>query len=116
MYNSLKTELFKKGEKRLKKIIEAINSNDREKFLKNLYNVFEKIAFKRYPILREIKRELLNFGADASLMSGSGSTIYAIFFDNKKAYYAFEYMKSIYKNTILCEPLKNGVEIIDIEN
>ncbi len=42
-------------------------------------NVLEYPAFYRYPALRELKRELLEAGATAALMSGSGATFYGIF-------------------------------------
>ena len=42
-------------------------------------NVLEYPAFYRFPALRELKRELLEAGAAAALMSGSGATFYGIF-------------------------------------
>lgn len=42
-------------------------------------NVLEYPAFYRFPALRELKRELLEAGASAALMSGSGATFYGIF-------------------------------------
>lgn len=43
-----------------------------------LQNDFEPYAFKKYPVLAEIKDELYNLGAGYVSMSGSGSAIYAI--------------------------------------
>jgi 4-diphosphocytidyl-2-C-methyl-D-erythritol kinase len=49
-----------------------------------LVNDFEKSALVRHPALIEIKRRLKQAGARGVLMSGSGSTIFAIF-DSDKA-------------------------------
>jgi 4-diphosphocytidyl-2-C-methyl-D-erythritol kinase len=44
-----------------------------------IINDFEKLAFKKYPQIRNIKKELYGSGALFSSMSGSGSTVYGIF-------------------------------------
>jgi 4-diphosphocytidyl-2-C-methyl-D-erythritol kinase len=46
---------------------------------KQILNDFEVFAFKKHPIIGEIKDELYNTGALFSLMSGSGSSVYGIF-------------------------------------
>lgn len=47
---------------------------------KNLiFNDFEAYAFKKYPLIGELKNELYEAGALFSLMSGSGSSVYGIF-------------------------------------
>ena len=42
-------------------------------------NDFEEYAFKNYPIIGKLKKELYSAGAIFCLMSGSGSSIYGIF-------------------------------------
>jgi 4-diphosphocytidyl-2-C-methyl-D-erythritol kinase len=44
-----------------------------------ILNDFEDFAFKKYPVIGEIKDELYGSGAIFSLMSGSGSSVYGIF-------------------------------------
>ena len=47
---------------------------------KNLiYNDFEEIVFRQYPLIGDIKRRLYESGALYSSMSGSGSTVYGIY-------------------------------------
>jgi 4-diphosphocytidyl-2-C-methyl-D-erythritol kinase len=46
-----------------------------------IVNDFEGFAFRKYPVIGEIKRELYNHGALFSLMSGSGSSLFGIFSD-----------------------------------
>jgi 4-diphosphocytidyl-2-C-methyl-D-erythritol kinase len=42
-------------------------------------NDFEGVVFGRYPELRQIKEQLLHFGAKPAAMTGSGSAIFGIF-------------------------------------
>ena len=44
-----------------------------------LYNSFEAVVFPEYPALRRIKERLLQNGAAAAMMSGSGSTVFGLF-------------------------------------
>ena len=44
-----------------------------------LQNDLEPVVIKRYPEILEIKNELLNLGAEGTLLSGSGSTVFGIF-------------------------------------
>ena len=46
-----------------------------------LSNDFEAVVFPGYPILEEIRSQLLQEGADAALLTGSGSTVLGIFED-----------------------------------
>jgi 4-diphosphocytidyl-2-C-methyl-D-erythritol kinase len=50
-----------------------------DEFLKSLRNDLERPALERYPLIAEVKRRLLAAGARAALMSGSGSTVFAVF-------------------------------------
>jgi 4-diphosphocytidyl-2-C-methyl-D-erythritol kinase len=49
-----------------------------------LHNDLEQTVFARHPLLAEIKQRLGQSGARGALMSGSGSTVFAIF-DSEKA-------------------------------
>ena len=44
-----------------------------------IFNDFEEFAFKKHPIIRQIKEDLYRHGALFSSMSGSGSSVYGIF-------------------------------------
>jgi len=48
-----------------------------------LYNDLEDVADREYPILSEIRAFLMDQGAVAARMSGSGSTVFGIFADKK---------------------------------
>jgi 4-diphosphocytidyl-2-C-methyl-D-erythritol kinase len=48
-------------------------------------NDFEPPVFAKHPVLAHLKQELLNQGAEAALLSGSGATIFGIFVDQAAA-------------------------------
>lgn len=48
---------------------------------RHLCNDLETVAMRRFPVLGEIKKDLLNQGAIGSLMTGSGSAVFGLFAD-----------------------------------
>lgn len=50
-----------------------------EQWQQHLVNDFETEAFKKYPVIRSVKSQLLNAGAVYCGMSGSGSALVALF-------------------------------------
>ena len=52
---------------------------------RGLYNDLEKVSLRLHPILSEIKELLMAHGAEGSLMSGSGPTVFGIFRDENDA-------------------------------
>ncbi|MCL1950054.1 MAG: 4-(cytidine 5'-diphospho)-2-C-methyl-D-erythritol kinase [Turicibacter sp.] len=59
-------------------MMEAIASKDYQGVCKRLGNSLEDVTFSKYPVVEEIKEKLIQFGADAALMSGSGPTVFAL--------------------------------------
>lgn len=55
-----------------------------------LANDLEAVTLRRYPIIQEIKNRLLTAGADGTLMSGSGSTVFALFSSESAAHNALD--------------------------
>ncbi|MEP6927643.1 MAG: 4-(cytidine 5'-diphospho)-2-C-methyl-D-erythritol kinase [Ginsengibacter sp.] len=62
-------------EKKIKEIIQQ----PVETWKEELVNDFEEIVFKNYPEIKKIKESLYGNGAVYAAMSGTGSTVYAIF-------------------------------------
>lgn len=56
----------------------TLMNNDYEAFCSCIDNTLEQSAFTITPIIKQIKDELINEGMDSVLMSGSGSTVFAI--------------------------------------
>jgi len=52
-------------------------------------NDFENIVFEHFPEIKKIKEKMLHFGAKHCMMTGTGSTVWALF-ENKEAAYQTE--------------------------
>lgn len=74
-------------------IIDAIQRNDLYGIADNLGNVLETVTVKEYPVIREIKEKMLEYGAVGSLMSGSGPTVFGLFTSPKAAQDAYEELR-----------------------
>lgn len=81
----------------------AIEKGDRQALYNMMENSFEASIFKSFPIIKDIKSKMLSMGADASLMSGSGSAVFGIFENGKKAKEAYNYFKEMYKDVFLTQ-------------
>ena len=64
---------------RSRRMLRALDANDMPAVAAALYNDFEVVADRAHPVLKEIRQALLAFGAIGALMSGSGSTVFALF-------------------------------------
>ncbi|MEA1965286.1 MAG: 4-(cytidine 5'-diphospho)-2-C-methyl-D-erythritol kinase [Candidatus Aerophobetes bacterium] len=86
VYERVKIELTKKrlNVKLLNKLIEKEGLRG---LVPLLYNRLEEVVMEEFPLIKEIKREMLSMGAKGSLMAGSGSTIFAIVENREKAKY-----------------------------
>lgn len=62
----------------IKKMKEALISNDYDGVISNLKNSLEQPSFMLVPQIKEIKDEMIELGMDGALMSGSGSTVFGI--------------------------------------
>ena len=75
----------------------ALNNDDIKAFYKYCGNIMESVTADVHPIIKALKSELLKTGASASLMSGSGTTVFGIYEDLGIANDAYEKLKSQYK-------------------
>ena len=80
---------------------EKIISVDRLKFFEN---DFESIVVPTYPEIGEIKKMLIDLGAEYASLSGSGSTVYGIFNDDVYLNNALSYFSPKHK-TFIANPL-----------
>ena len=58
-----------------------------------LQNMLEEPVIKKYPVIQSIKAQLLDFGAEWAMMSGSGSTVFGIFHSEASAEKARQQME-----------------------
>lgn len=62
----------------IKALQKAIENNDYTEMTQHLGNSLESYTMKKFPVVKMIKEKMLDFGADAAVMSGSGPTVIAL--------------------------------------
>ncbi len=60
-----------------------------------LWNGFEEVVFQEFPMLYEVKTQILNHFPDACVMSGSGSSFVALFSSPERARECADHMRSL---------------------
>jgi len=64
-------------------LLDKLTKNSYENIAKNLFNRFEDTVIPLYPVIKDIKAQLVKLGCKGSLMSGSGSTVFGVVRDRK---------------------------------
>ncbi|RXJ00904.1 4-(cytidine 5'-diphospho)-2-C-methyl-D-erythritol kinase [Anaerobacillus alkaliphilus] len=62
----------------INKMVAAIEGREYGQICQELGNVLETVTFKLYPEVQRIKDQMIRFGADGVLMSGSGPTVFGL--------------------------------------
>ncbi|MDO5718298.1 MAG: 4-(cytidine 5'-diphospho)-2-C-methyl-D-erythritol kinase [Tissierellia bacterium] len=84
-------------------IVKTINNGDDEGFYPLISNKLEDVTIKIQPEISEIKENMKRLGARATLMCGSGPTVFGIYDDYNKLQNAFFYFKDKYDLVFSCE-------------
>lgn len=71
----------------------AIVRHDLDGVIERMGNVLENVTVKKYPIIDEIKQLMKDNGAENALMSGSGPTVFGVFYDQKEAAKCYRVVK-----------------------
>ena len=74
-------------------MIQALKQESLDGVIERLGNVLETVTVKKYPIIQDIKQIMLENGAEGSLMSGSGPTVFGIFKKEEKAKKALQILQ-----------------------
>jgi len=90
-------------------MIAAIENNDLDGITSRMANLLEAVTIKKYPVINEIKSNIMAFGAENALMSGSGPSVFGIFKNKEKALSAFSEMKNKYE-IYLTEPMNTELK------
>jgi 4-diphosphocytidyl-2-C-methyl-D-erythritol kinase len=75
------------------RLIQAIENDDINYVSKNMKNILENVTLRKHTILKDIKNEMIRFGALGAMMSGSGPTVFGFFDDMLRAQYCYEKFK-----------------------
>ena len=68
-----------------KGLIRGIETNNLDDIVKNMSNLLELFTLKKYPVVYNTKKRIEELGnADKVLMSGSGPTVFALYFNEEK--------------------------------
>ena len=87
------------------KVIEGLKQQDLTAIVGGMENVLEAVCLKEHPILVSAKKDLIEMGAIASQMSGSGPTVFGIFNTYDEACKAKEALRKKYKTVYICSPV-----------
>ncbi len=74
-------------------LVEDIGSKDLMKIAADMGNLLETVTIPAYPVIAEIKQQMLEHGAQGAMMSGSGPTVFGLFKEEDTAEAAFAAMK-----------------------
>lgn len=72
----------------------ALQQGDLSAVVSRLNNVLESVTIAEYPQIRKLKESMMEHGAMASLMSGSGPTVFGLVADKNQAEYIAEKLRS----------------------
>ena len=93
--------------------IEKRESLDLSEILPIMENDFEPVLFPVLPRLQEIKDKLLGLGAEAALLSGSGSTLFGVFSEAGSADKARKAFSEDAQLNVFCVPTHSkGFELV----
>ena len=76
------------------KLNEQTPHPDIDALITDMGNVLETVTIPNYPVIAQIKEQMLKSGAKASMMSGSGPTVFGLFGDEETARRARAEMKA----------------------
>lgn len=86
-------------------LLSALERGDLEAAAHRLYNVFEDVLPARYSQVFELKGALLERGAMAASMTGSGPSVFGLFRDEEPARQAAEALAESCQEVFLCRPV-----------
>ena len=85
-------------------LLSALEQGDLEAASHRFYNVFEDVLPRRYSQVFEMKGALLERGAMAASMTGSGPSVFGLFRDEEPARQAAEALEASCQTVFLCRP------------
>lgn len=99
--------LFNARHPKTQELIKAIDNGKLLKKCNLCENIFEYVTLNRDVF--DLKKYMLDFGAEAAVMSGSGSAVFGIFDDEKDAVKCAEQLKKYYYYAEQCTAVSQGI-------
>ena len=76
-------------------MVEALKAGSLTGITDRMSNVLETVTVKEYPVINQIKEEMIKSGARNALMSGSGPTVFGVYENEEAARKAYETVKEL---------------------
>lgn len=74
-------------------MLDAVHTNSYKQMTSSIGNILETVSIRLHPEIAEIKQEMLALGADCSLMSGSGPSVFGLFEHRQVAERAYRHFR-----------------------
>ena len=103
VYNNLVLNKDKRVD--IDRLIRYLEEGNLKGLAENMVNVMEEVVVKDHPIISEIKKDMMKYGALGALMSGSGPTVFGIFDDEEKMIYCRNKLSSKIKKIYMCKTI-----------
>lgn len=110
VYENLKLD-GKANHPDIDRLIKDIKAKDLQGVCDHMGNILETVTIPNYPVIAEIKKNMLENGATGAMMSGSGPTVFGLFDDAEKAKQAYKAMKKsgLSRQTYLTDIYNNRI-------
>ena len=110
VYENLKLD-GKANHPDIDRLIKDIKAKDLQGVCDHMGNILETVTIPNYPIIAEIKKNMIENGAAGAMMSGSGPTVFGLFDDAEKAKQAYKAMKKsgLSRQTYLTDIYNNRI-------
>ncbi len=86
-------------------MIQAIEQVNRKEIVIRMFNVLQQVTEQIDPKVKEICSAFLELGAEGTIMSGSGPTVFGVFEQKNVAYRAYQKMRSCYQDVFFTETI-----------
>ncbi len=95
--------------------MEALRTGDLPLLRASLGNVLQSVSEQMRPQIAFALQKLRDHGAEAALMTGSGSAVFGVFRSPARARSAFPAVSALWRSTFLCHTRQSSLRITDEE-
>jgi 4-diphosphocytidyl-2-C-methyl-D-erythritol kinase len=92
--------------------VKALEEGDVKRAVLSIGNDLEKVISKKYKVIEDIKKSLIEKGAVSASMTGSGPTVYGIFENTQDLESAYRYLRQIYPFAFISKTVDKGLEVL----